>query len=274
MTRRWPRIAGRLAELGYGLADVAARSGRLPRRPGGRARPAGADRRAPGRPGRADPQVRRHRWTRCWPGAPTPPSGWPSWRPATTGSRCSPPGWPSWTASWPSWPAALTAARRAAADGFARAVVSELVPLAMPHARLVFHVTPAELGPSGADQVDLLFSANPGSEPRSLAKVASGGELSRIRLALEVVLAAGRTSGDAGVRRGRRRGRRPGGDRDRPPAGPARPAQPGRRGHPPGPGGGVRRPALRGGQGRRRPGHHQRRLAGRPTSSGPPSWPG
>jgi DNA repair protein RecN (Recombination protein N) len=88
----------------------------------------------------------------------------------------------------------LTRARQAAADGFARAVVAELVPLAMPHARLVFTVTPADLGPSGADQVELLFSANPGSEPGSLAKVASGGELSRIRLALEVVLAAERTS--------------------------------------------------------------------------------
>ena len=89
---------------------------------------------------------------------------------------------------------ALTRIRREAADGFARAVTAELVPLAMPHARLVFAVTPADLGPFGADQVELLFSANPGSEPRSLAKVASGGELSRIRLALEVVLAAGRTS--------------------------------------------------------------------------------
>ena len=88
----------------------------------------------------------------------------------------------------------LTGARQEAADGFARAVVAELVPLAMPHARLVFTVTPADLGPFGADQIELLFSANPGSEPRSLAKVASGGELSRIRLALEVVLAADRTS--------------------------------------------------------------------------------
>jgi DNA repair protein RecN (Recombination protein N) len=55
----------------------------------------------------------------------------------------------------------------------------------------VFALTPVELGPHGADHVELLFSANPGSEPRSLAKVASGGELSRVRLALEVVLAAG-----------------------------------------------------------------------------------
>ena len=102
--------------------------------------------------------------------------------------------------------ATLTRAREAAADGFARAVVTELVPLAMPHAELVFRVTPAEPGPAGTDAVELLFSANPGSEPRSLAKVASGGELSRIRLALEVVLAAGGSTGtlvfdevDAGV---------------------------------------------------------------------------
>jgi DNA repair protein RecN (Recombination protein N) len=100
----------------------------------------------------------------------------------------------------------LSDVRTQAAAGFAAAVVEELAALAMPHARLVFTVTPAELGPFGADQVDLLFSANPGSEPRSLAKVASGGELSRVRLALEVVLAAGRQAGtfvfdevDAGV---------------------------------------------------------------------------
>ena len=76
----------------------------------------------------------------------------------------------------------------------------------MPHARLAFQLSPAALGPHGADQIELLFSANPGSEPRSLGKVASGGELSRLRLALEVVLAAGQEAGtlvfdevDAGV---------------------------------------------------------------------------
>jgi len=85
----------------------------------------------------------------------------------------------------------LTTARRQASDTLGAAVLAELAALAMPHARLVFAITPTELGPHGADQIDLLFSANPGSEPRSLAKVASGGELSRVRLALEVVLAAG-----------------------------------------------------------------------------------
>ncbi len=84
----------------------------------------------------------------------------------------------------------LTAARSAAAERLSADVLGELAALAMPHARLVFALTPVELGPSGADHVELLFSANPGSEPRSLAKVASGGELSRVRLALEVVLAA------------------------------------------------------------------------------------
>jgi DNA repair protein RecN (Recombination protein N) len=90
--------------------------------------------------------------------------------------------------------AALSNVRHAAAEGFAEAIVAELVPLALPHARLRFVVTPAEPGPYGADAVELLFSANPGSEPHSLAKVASGGELSRIRLAMEVVLATGDAS--------------------------------------------------------------------------------
>jgi DNA repair protein RecN (Recombination protein N) len=83
-------------------------------------------------------------------------------------------------------------ARRQAADRFSAMVVGELAALAMPYAKLTFEVTQTELGPYGMDSVDLLFSANPGSEPRSLGKVASGGELSRVRLALEVVLATAR----------------------------------------------------------------------------------
>jgi DNA repair protein RecN (Recombination protein N) len=100
----------------------------------------------------------------------------------------------------------ITAARRAAATSFADLVVVELAALALPHAQLAFRISPAEPGPLGADQIDLLFSAHPGSELRSLGKTASGGELSRVRLALEVVLAAGQTGGtlvfdevDAGV---------------------------------------------------------------------------
>ena len=84
----------------------------------------------------------------------------------------------------------ITAMRVAAATALSEAVRKELVALALPHARLEFAVTPlSEPGPYGADAVSLLFSANPGSQPGPLAKVASGGELSRVRLALEVVLA-------------------------------------------------------------------------------------
>ncbi|HEX8487594.1 MAG TPA: DNA repair protein RecN [Propionibacteriaceae bacterium] len=100
----------------------------------------------------------------------------------------------------------ISAAREQAAATFATRVLGELAALAMPHAQLAFALTRTELGPHGADHVDLLFSANAGSEPRSLAKVASGGELSRVRLALEVVLATGQENGtfvfdevDAGV---------------------------------------------------------------------------
>jgi DNA repair protein RecN (Recombination protein N) len=100
----------------------------------------------------------------------------------------------------------ISTRRRQAATAFGPRVRRELEALAMPHAQLIFELTPAEPGPHGADSIDLLFSADVGSEPRSLAKFASGGELSRVRLALEVVLATGRENGtlvfdeiDAGV---------------------------------------------------------------------------
>ncbi len=83
--------------------------------------------------------------------------------------------------------------RRAAAYKLGALVAEELKALAMPRARLAFELKPIELGPNGADLVNLLFSANPGSAPGPLGKVASGGELSRVRLALEVVLAADTT---------------------------------------------------------------------------------
>jgi DNA repair protein RecN (Recombination protein N) len=102
--------------------------------------------------------------------------------------------------------AEISAARRKASVRFSELVRIELAALAMPHARLNFEVTGADLGAWGADRVDLVFAANPGSDLRSLGRVASGGELSRIRLALEVVLAADHEAGtlvfdevDAGV---------------------------------------------------------------------------
>lgn len=85
--------------------------------------------------------------------------------------------------------AAITELRTAAATELAEQVGAELADLAMPHGRIEFVLTDAERGPSGRDHVELLFTANPGTEPRNLAKIASGGELSRLRLALEVILA-------------------------------------------------------------------------------------
>ena len=86
----------------------------------------------------------------------------------------------------------LTRLREQAADRLAAQVKVELAALAMPHARLHFELRPlAAPGPHGREQVHLLFAANPGATPAPLAKVASGGELSRVRLALEVVLAGG-----------------------------------------------------------------------------------
>ena len=96
------------------------------------------------------------------------------------------------------WLAAeLTAARGRAAQALARQVTDELAALSMPSARLQVSLTSqpdgdaATLGADGADEVELLFSAGDGMPLRPLARAASGGELSRVVLALEVVLAAG-----------------------------------------------------------------------------------
>ncbi|MDQ3627355.1 MAG: DNA repair protein RecN [Actinomycetota bacterium] len=91
--------------------------------------------------------------------------------------------------------AALSQARRQAAGDLSTQVSSELTELAMPHARIVVSVggprplTEEHLGPHGADEVEMLLAANAGAQERPLAKGASGGELSRVMLALEVVLA-------------------------------------------------------------------------------------
>lgn len=85
--------------------------------------------------------------------------------------------------------ARISRARKEAAGRLAKLASAELTALAMPHARLEFAVTKAPRGPHGADRIELVFTANPGSVPGSLGKIASGGELSRVRLALEVVLA-------------------------------------------------------------------------------------
>ena len=83
----------------------------------------------------------------------------------------------------------MSAVRRRTAVRLAAEVRPELAALVMPHARLEFRVEPAPMGPRGADSVTIMLAANPGSDLAPLAKAASGGELSRVRLALEVVVA-------------------------------------------------------------------------------------
>jgi DNA repair protein RecN (Recombination protein N) len=106
---------------------------------------------------------------------------------------------------------ALSEARAKAAEQLAEVVTGELSLLAMPHARVTLAVTQREAVPAtgdetesaplqvgerwlrytatGLDEVEFLLAANTGSDPRPLHKGASGGELSRVMLALEVALA-------------------------------------------------------------------------------------
>lgn len=84
----------------------------------------------------------------------------------------------------------LSEARREAGRRLSALVEAELSQLSMPTSLLTVQVSPRDqLGPDGRDVVEFLFAANSGTEPRPLAKGASGGELSRLMLALEVVLA-------------------------------------------------------------------------------------
>ena len=85
---------------------------------------------------------------------------------------------------------ALSEKRRAAATALGDAVTSELAALAMSGSRLDVQVVSLEdFDSSGGDRVEFLLAAFSGAEPRSLSKGASGGELSRIMLAIELVLA-------------------------------------------------------------------------------------
>jgi DNA repair protein RecN (Recombination protein N) len=103
--------------------------------------------------------------------------------------------------------AGLSAGRQAAARRFAHAVTEELSALGMPHARLVVAVTqsdtaaglpvnglpvngrPVAYGRDGVDEVELRLASHPGAPARPIQRGASGGELSRIMLAVQVVFA-------------------------------------------------------------------------------------
>lgn len=96
----------------------------------------------------------------------------------------------------------LSALRAREAERLGDAVCEQLKGLNMPRARFAVELTPIQsehvvwcdgvsiaLGPLGCDEVEFMFSANAGEEPRPLARIASGGELSRVMLAIKSVLA-------------------------------------------------------------------------------------
>lgn len=85
--------------------------------------------------------------------------------------------------------AALTAARRAAAERLVPLISGELAFLDMEKVRFFADIRPAALSATGADTVEFMISTNPGEEPKPIAKIASGGELARIMLALKSVFA-------------------------------------------------------------------------------------
>lgn len=83
----------------------------------------------------------------------------------------------------------LSALRQAGAERFAHAVQRHLQDLAMAHAQFEVAIHPKPMDSTGIDAIEFLFSANPGEPPRPLSKIASGGEMSRVMLALKAVLA-------------------------------------------------------------------------------------
>ena len=81
----------------------------------------------------------------------------------------------------------LTTARQSAARSLSTNISSLMQTLGMPGGKFQIDVRPADApGATGADEIEFMVSANPGQPPRPLAKVASGGELSRISLAIQV----------------------------------------------------------------------------------------
>ncbi|HEX2583265.1 MAG TPA: AAA family ATPase [Chlamydiales bacterium] len=85
--------------------------------------------------------------------------------------------------------AALTQQRKEAAVRFSEAVIKELFDLNLPGVRFVVDMTPKPLSSNGADDIRFLFAANPGSPLLPIHQCASGGEISRLLLAIKITLA-------------------------------------------------------------------------------------
>lgn len=83
----------------------------------------------------------------------------------------------------------LTSRRKKAADDLAKRISAELTYLDMPDIRLVFDISQDKVTLSGMDKVEMLISVNKGEDLKPMSKIASGGELSRIMLAVKNVLA-------------------------------------------------------------------------------------
>ena len=86
----------------------------------------------------------------------------------------------------------LSSARKSAAQALDQAMVAELAPLKMERAVFTTQVEDADPSATGVDQVDFVVATNPGAPAGPLAKIASGGELSRFLLALKVCLSRDR----------------------------------------------------------------------------------
>lgn len=87
--------------------------------------------------------------------------------------------------------AVLSERRRAAAAELDAAMAQELAPLKLERATFVTRIEPAEAGPEGGDTVSFEIATHPGATPGPLQRIASGGELSRLLLALKVCLSRG-----------------------------------------------------------------------------------
>jgi len=86
----------------------------------------------------------------------------------------------------------LTERRKAAAVELSNAIEQQFEALSMPGANFLPTLTPLAnegFGPNGQESIEFLISTNPGEQPKPLAKIASGGELSRISLAIQVIAA-------------------------------------------------------------------------------------
>ena len=83
----------------------------------------------------------------------------------------------------------LSVARSKAADRFVATVLEELIFLDMPNVRLAVDLKTGKPGAHGRDSAEFLISTNVGEPPKPIARIASGGELSRIMLAIKNTLA-------------------------------------------------------------------------------------